>query len=78
MDDNETALTVSAEIVKRAKMVPTLAKSGEEALDYLKPAKSVSGTNNSFPEVALIDISLPGISGYELASEISAITGGKY
>jgi len=77
VDDNETALNVSAEIVKRAKMLPTLAKSGEEALDYLKPAKSVSGTNNSFPKVALIDISLPGISGHELASKISAITGGK-
>jgi len=76
VDDNETALTVSSEIVKRAKMVPTLAKSGEEALDYLKRGKSVTGTNNPFPEVALIDIALPGISGHELASKISAITSG--
>ncbi|NNL41720.1 MAG: response regulator, partial [Desulfobacterales bacterium] len=76
VDDNETALTVSAEIVKRAKMVPTLAKSGEEALDCLKTAKSAAGTQHPFPEVALIDISLPGISGYELAGELSAMTGG--
>jgi CheY-like chemotaxis protein len=77
VDDNETALTVSSEIVKRAKMVPTLAKSGEEALDYLKSKKSTAGTKDPFPEVALIDIALPGISGHELASKISAITSGK-
>jgi len=85
VDDNETALHVSSEIVKRAKMVPTLAKSGEEALDSLKTGAWGTGqsslvkneTNDHFPEVALIDIALPGISGYEVAGKISAITGGR-
>ncbi len=85
VDDNQTALCVSSEIVENAKMVPILAKSGEEALDYLKTGAWVTGqssfvkkgTNGHFPEVALIDIALPGISGYELAGKISAMTGGK-
>ncbi len=92
VDDNETALIVAAEIVKRAKMVPVLARSGEEALDRLNGKSLINAhsslakdeTNdkyqvpkNHFPEVALIDIALPGISGHELASEISALTNGK-
>ncbi|MDY6790951.1 MAG: response regulator [Thermodesulfobacteriota bacterium] len=85
VDDNETALMVAAEIVKRAKMVPVLAKSGEEALDLLKEKPLVNGhsssetqkANDHYPEAALIDIALPGISGHELASKISARTGGK-
>jgi CheY-like chemotaxis protein len=85
VDDNETALTVASEIVKRAGMVPILAKSGEEALDLLKGKSLVTGhsslendeTNDHFPEVALIDIVLPGISGHELASKISTLTSGE-
>ena len=85
VDDNETALTVAAEIVKRAGMVPVLARSGEEAIDRLKEKSLVTGhsslvkdeTNDHFPEVALIDIGLPGISGHELACKISALTSGK-
>ena len=85
VDDNETALNVASDIVKRSGMVPVLARSGEEALDRLKIKSFVSGhsslvkdkPNDHFPEVALIDISLPGISGHELASKISALTSGK-
>jgi PAS domain S-box-containing protein len=85
VDDNETALTVASEIVKRAGMVTILAKSGEEALDLLKGKSLVTGhsslendeTNDHFPEVALIDIVLPGISGHELASKISTLTSGE-
>ena len=69
-------------------MVPVLVRSGEEALDRLNGKSSVTGssfggslvkdeTNDHFPEVALIDIALPGISGYELACKISALTSGK-
>ena len=85
VDDNETALNVAADIVKRAGMVPVLARSGEEALDRLKAESLVkNGTNDKcqlandhFPEVALIDITLPGMSGHELAGKISEINSGK-
>jgi signal transduction histidine kinase/CheY-like chemotaxis protein/ABC-type phosphate/phosphonate transport system substrate-binding protein len=85
VDDNETALNVSSDIVKRAGMLPVLARSGEEALDRLKGKSLVTShspllkdeTNDRFPEVALIDIALPGISGHELASKIFALTSGK-
>jgi PAS domain S-box-containing protein len=85
VDDNETALNVAAEIVKRSGMLPVLARSGEEALDRLKAKSSVTGhlplakdkTNDHFPQVALLDIALPGMSGNELACKISALTSGQ-
>ncbi|HBN26585.1 MAG TPA: hypothetical protein DD405_03845, partial [Desulfobacteraceae bacterium] len=92
IDDNETALNVAADIVKRIGMSPVLAGSGEEALDRLKAKSPVTAhsfllknginekyqmRNDQFPEVALIDISLPDMSGYELAGKISALTSGK-
>jgi len=67
-------------------MVPVLARSGEEALDRLKGESPVTGSSfdgslvkgeTNFPEVALIDIALPGISGHELASKIFTLTSGE-
>ncbi len=69
-------------------MVPVLARSGEEALDRLKENSLTTGssldgslakdeTNDHFPEVALLDIALPGISGHELACKISELTSRK-
>ena len=85
VDDNETALNVAAEIVKRAGMLPVLARSGEEALDRLQGKSLATGhsplvkdeINDHFPEIALVDIGLPGISGHELGYKISALTSGK-
>ena len=43
------------------------AKSGEEALEYL---------DNNHPDAILLDIGLPGMSGWELLENIKARTGG--
>jgi CheY-like chemotaxis protein len=73
VDDNETALNVAAEIVKRAKMMPVLARSGEEALSHFglriadfgledkqSQAKEYSGGNSAIrnPQFAMAIIDL--------------------
>ncbi len=97
VDDNETALKITEEMVKRVGMVPILKKSGEETLDYLrgraskkdlipddplkkdKTIESPGGDSvaKEFPDIAIIDIVMPAMSGYELAAGISEITGQK-
>ena len=85
VDDNETALKILADIVKKIGMVPILFRGGEEALACLKEEPSVNGhsslveeeTNDKLPELAIIDIMMPGLSGHELACKISELTGGK-
>jgi PAS domain S-box-containing protein len=94
VDDNEIALRIVSDIVKRVGMVPVTAGSGKEALDYLKgklkderptsnvqhrtsnndPSKAKQMTNDNLPEIAVIDIIMPGMSGYELAEKISELT----
>jgi CheY-like chemotaxis protein len=96
VDDNETALKIVADIVKRVGMVPVLAGSGKEALKYFRlpiadcrfenPQEQIGDTSRvessianrkSQIDVAIIDITLPEMTGYELAEKITELTGGK-
>ncbi|MDY6843784.1 MAG: response regulator [Thermodesulfobacteriota bacterium] len=93
VDDNETACRIVADVVKKIGMEPFVARSGAEALVYLKPLSpdndhsTVTQTERlgsgeyvirkeTF-EIAIIDINIPDISSFELASEISRISTGK-
>ena len=89
VDDTETALTIVENIVKKAGMVPILARSGKEALTHFGlgnldfGSKEESEVNQSEIqnrkseiEIAIIDIMMPGMSGHELAYKISELTGG--
>ena len=89
VDDNDTALKIISDIVKRVGMVPIKARSGEEALKHLRFSVSdfqseeqkdqredSSGVYSSI-ELAIIDIMMPEMSGFELAQKISDMTNGK-
>jgi CheY-like chemotaxis protein len=46
----------------------TVARDGEDALDILHKAKAFSGKGK--PDIILLDLSLPGLSGFEVLAEI--------
>ncbi|MCK5543874.1 MAG: response regulator, partial [Desulfobulbaceae bacterium] len=97
VDDNEIALRIVSDIVKKVGMVPVTAGSGKKTLDYLKgklkyerptsnvqhrtsnndPLDAKQMTNDNLPEIAVINIIMPGMSGYELAEKISELTSGR-
>ncbi|WDN87412.1 hypothetical protein BuS5_00380 [Desulfosarcina sp. BuS5] len=67
-ENNQAALQILKNIIKKAKMIPVLAKTGAEALKVI---------NNHPPEVAIIDLTLKDMAGTELAAKIDQITGEK-
>ncbi|MDY6880572.1 MAG: response regulator [Thermodesulfobacteriota bacterium] len=66
VDDNITALRIVTDIVKKVGMIPIQAGSGEEALSILDDLQTTKG----FPDIAIVDTSMPGISGSDAAKEI--------
>ncbi|MDY6973615.1 MAG: response regulator, partial [Thermodesulfobacteriota bacterium] len=87
VDDSENSLKIVSDIVKKAGMIPVPARTGEEALQYLqlqidngrfehpkRQSEDASGVESSI-EIAIIDIVMPGMSGFDLAVKISDLTG---
>ena len=68
VDDNQAALHILENIIKKAKMIPVLAKTGTEALKII---------NKNPPKVVLIDLTLKDMAGTELAAKIDQLTGEK-
>ena len=66
VDDNEDAANTLAMILQLEGHEIRTAYSGDEALETLRDYR---------PDVALLDIGLPGIDGYELAQRIRVLPG---
>jgi CheY-like chemotaxis protein len=66
VDDNEDALDILADVLRDAGHVVTTAKDGPSALAAVK---------TFHPDVAVLDIGLPVMDGYELASRLRASLG---
>lgn len=71
VDDRSSALQVTSSIVKRAGMVPLTASSGEQALGVIEKFHKT----RDLPDIAVIDILMPGMSGFELAAKIKSMVG---
>ena len=81
VDDNKTARDIECSIVEKAGMIPICFGSGKDTLNYLKSLLEKEGTDcleegskTLFPPVALIDLSMPEMSGYELSTLIHGLT----
>ncbi len=57
VDDVEINRAILEEIIRSMNQNPVLAESGEQALEIIK---------DQLPKLILLDISMPGMSGYEL------------
>jgi CheY-like chemotaxis protein len=64
VDDNHDAATTLAMLLRAAGHETMLAHDGQEALAKL------AGADRTPPHVALLDIGLPGMDGYELAARM--------
>ena len=62
-EDESAAATALAALLRRAGFEPMVARDGLEALDLAARA---------FPDVALLDLGLPGLDGYQLAERLYA------
>src|SRR4051794_2761118 len=63
VDDNDTQRNMMTELLRRDGFTVSTASTGNEGI-----SKSVSDT----PDVILLDINLPDISGYEVCKQITA------
>jgi PAS domain S-box-containing protein len=66
VDDNEDAAELLAELLRRSGYDVDVATSAVAALDAVA---------NGLPRLALLDIGLPGIDGYQLATRLRALPG---
>ena len=89
VDDNNVAVKIIAHIIKKAGMTPVIARNAEQALEHIQRSVSPAllmdqsdemkhdSTGQPFIEIAIIDTTLQGMPGHELAKKISHLTNGK-
>jgi signal transduction histidine kinase/ActR/RegA family two-component response regulator len=66
VDDNRDAVMMLADVLRLAGHEVTMATSAHDALEHIRRSRP--------PAVCILDIGLPDISGYELASRIRGLT----
>jgi DNA-binding response OmpR family regulator len=69
VDDDVAFLEMAGEILDACYQV-SLAKSGEQALEYLRQAGKNGTTRASIPELILLDVDMPGMDGYQTLQKI--------
>jgi CheY-like chemotaxis protein len=72
IEDSATDAALAVRAFKRAKIINLLkvVSSGEEGFDYLLGAGAYAGNGAKRPEVILLDLGLPGMSGLEFLRRI--------
>jgi CheY-like chemotaxis protein len=63
-------LVVEDEVISRRALAWLLSASGFETAAYESAEDALSAIDRDHPDIALVDVDLPGMSGLELASEL--------
>lgn len=63
IEDSLTEREIIAQCLKQAGLIVSIASSGEEALEKL---------NSQLPDVIVLDVVLPGLSGFEICRTLKA------
>ena len=66
VDDDPSFCSLVAEVLKRAGYTPCIATTGEDALDCVR---------KSLPRLVILDVNLPGTSGYTVCNELRNTVG---
>ncbi|GAB3572576.1 response regulator [Spirosoma luteolum] len=74
IEDNEDEADIFRRVMNRLSPQPifTILTSGLEAVDYLLQQGTYQGQNPAMPRLVLIDLNLPGHSGFEVIQQIRA------
>lgn len=74
IEDNEDEINIFKRVVGRLDTTPTyqILQSGNEAIDYLLQSGEYTGKVTPMPRLTLIDLNLPGSSGFDVIQQVRA------
>jgi CheY-like chemotaxis protein len=80
IEDNADEADIFTRVMGRLPDSPTslILNSGSEAIDYLLRQGAYKGKSPSLPRLLIIDLSLPGASGFEIIQQVRANSQTRY
>ena len=80
VEDNQDEADIFRRVMNRLANPPsfTILASGSEAIDYLLQQGIYQGQSPPLPRLALIDLNLPGHSGFEVIQQVRAMSRTRY
>lgn len=80
VEDNQDEVDVFTRVINRLSAPPTFTvlNSGTEAIDFLLQQGSYQGKSVPMPRLVLVDLNLPGHSGFEVIQQVRATNRTRY
>lgn len=80
VEDNQDEVDVFKRVIKRLSIPPTftILTSGTEAIDFLLQQGTYQGQSVPMPRLVLVDLNLPGHSGFEVIQQVRATSRTRY
>ncbi|CCG98319.1 response regulator receiver protein [Fibrella aestuarina BUZ 2] len=80
VEDNQDEVDVFKRVINRLSSPPTftILTSGTEAIDFLLQQGTYQGQSVPMPRLVLVDLNLPGHSGFEVIQQVRATSRTRY